>query len=168
MSHCFRNSSLTVIWNKLGLSNCKTYEKELWIKKKTPKTPVIISKRNYLVAYSKVSHLTIMHLWHLNHPTVLGRIFCWTFIERCFLKYIHFLNSIFLFIHLVRQTQIISNDSQWRILLFQMIVIDNSLMFDLFVDQTFTWDKTAAFHFCPRHVPVQVNNACLYPNLALT
>ena len=36
--------------------------------KKQQKTPVIISKRNYLVPYSKESPLTLMHLWH--HSTI--------------------------------------------------------------------------------------------------
>ena len=34
--------------------------------KKQQKTPVVISKRNYLVPYSKESPLTLMHLWHLS------------------------------------------------------------------------------------------------------
>ena len=42
------------------------YENEAWIKKETTKTPVIISKRNYLVPYSKESPLTLTHLWHLS------------------------------------------------------------------------------------------------------
>ena len=35
-------------------------------KKQHQKTPVIISKRNYLVPYSNESPLTLMHLWHLS------------------------------------------------------------------------------------------------------
>ena len=34
--------------------------------KKQQKTPVVISKRNYLVPYSKDSPVTPMHLWHLS------------------------------------------------------------------------------------------------------
>ena len=42
------------------------YVKEAWIKKKNKKNTVIISKRNYLVPYSKESPLTLTHLWHLS------------------------------------------------------------------------------------------------------
>ena len=34
--------------------------------KKQQETPVVISKRNYLVPYSKESPFTLMHLWHLS------------------------------------------------------------------------------------------------------
>ena len=44
VSHCVRNSSLTIIWNNLGLSNCKHMKRKLGLKKKKKKTPVIISK----------------------------------------------------------------------------------------------------------------------------
>ena len=40
-------------------------KRKLGFKKKT-KTPFIISKRNYLVPYSKESPLTLMYLWHLS------------------------------------------------------------------------------------------------------
>ena len=40
--------------------------RKLGLKKKQQKTPVIISKRNYLVPYSKESPLTLVHLWHLS------------------------------------------------------------------------------------------------------
>ena len=66
VSHCFRNSSLTVIWNNLGLSNYNRMKRKLRLKRKQQKTPVTISKRNYLVPYSKESHPTLMHLWHLS------------------------------------------------------------------------------------------------------
>ena len=36
-SHCFRNSSLTIIWNSLGLSNYKRMEKKLGLKNKPAK-----------------------------------------------------------------------------------------------------------------------------------
>ena len=41
VSHCFRNSSLTVMWNKLGLSNYRRMKRNLEFRKKTP---VIIQK----------------------------------------------------------------------------------------------------------------------------
>ena len=41
VSHCFRNLSLTIIWNNLGLSNCKHMKRNLEFRKKTP---VIIQK----------------------------------------------------------------------------------------------------------------------------
>ena len=72
VSHCFRNSSLTIIWNNLGLSNYRRMKKTLGFKK-TQKTSVV---RNYLVPYSKESPLTHMHCASLNHSIVLGRIFC--------------------------------------------------------------------------------------------
>ena len=34
VSHCSRNSSLTVIWNNLGVSNYKRTERKLGLKKK--------------------------------------------------------------------------------------------------------------------------------------
>ena len=71
VSHCFRNSSLTIIWNSLDLSNYKHMKRELGLKK--TKTPVIISKRNYSVPYSKESHAFVTSL---NHSIVLRRIFC--------------------------------------------------------------------------------------------
>ena len=40
-------------------------KRKLGLKKYQQKTPVIISKRNYSVPYSKESSLTLMHLWHL-------------------------------------------------------------------------------------------------------
>ena len=76
LCHSFRNSTLTIIWNNLGLSNYNRMKRKLVLKKKA--TPVIISKRNYLVPYSKEIPLTLMHLWHLSTDSaiVLGRIFC--------------------------------------------------------------------------------------------
>ena len=42
-------------------------KKKLGLKKNNnEKIPVIISKRNYLVPYSKESPITLMHLWHLS------------------------------------------------------------------------------------------------------
>ena len=59
-------------------------------------------KRNYVVPYSKESHLTLnAFVTSPNHSIVLGKIFCGTFIERCFL-YAFFLNSRFLLINLIR------------------------------------------------------------------
>ena len=34
--------------------------------KNKQKKPVIISKRNYLISYSKDSPLALMHLWHFS------------------------------------------------------------------------------------------------------
>ena len=62
VSHCFRNSSLTIIWKNLGLSNYKRMKRKLGLKK----TLVIISKRKYLVPYSKEGPLPLMCLWHLS------------------------------------------------------------------------------------------------------
>ena len=62
VSQCLRNSSLTIIWNNLGLSNYNRMKRELEFKKKNKKAPTTISKRNCLVPYSKASPLTLMHL----------------------------------------------------------------------------------------------------------
>ena len=115
VSHCVKNSSLTIIWNNLGLSNYKQYEKEAWIKKKKKKNNTCYNfKRNYVVSYSKESSYSYAFVTSLNNSIVLGRIFFWTFIERCFLCF--FLNSRFLLINLIRQTK-----------LFQMILSDKFL-----------------------------------------
>ena len=69
MSHCFRNSSLTIIWNNLGLSNYNCMKRKLELKKNNNnnnKNTVIISKRNYLLPYLKESWLALMHLWNLS------------------------------------------------------------------------------------------------------
>ena len=58
VSHCFRNSSLTIIWDNLGLSDYKRMKGNLELKKNT----CCNSKRNYLVPYSKKSILVLMHL----------------------------------------------------------------------------------------------------------
>ena len=63
VSHSFRYSSLTIIWNNLDLSNYNRMKRKLGLKKNNNKnTPVVISKRNYLVPYSKESPLSLMHL----------------------------------------------------------------------------------------------------------
>ena len=36
VSHCFKNSSLTIIWNNLGPSNFKRMKRNLEFTKKTP------------------------------------------------------------------------------------------------------------------------------------
>ena len=61
VSHGVRNSSLTIIWNNLGLSNYKHIKRKLGLKK-TNKNTCYNFKRNYVVPYSKESHLTLMHL----------------------------------------------------------------------------------------------------------
>ena len=67
VSHCFTNSSPTIIWNNLGLSNYNCMKRKLRLKKTTTKkAPVIISERNYFVPYSQESPLTLMHLRHLS------------------------------------------------------------------------------------------------------
>ena len=53
VSHCFRNSSLTIIWNNFGRSNYKCMKRNN-------------SKRNYSVPYAKECHIALMHLWHLS------------------------------------------------------------------------------------------------------
>ena len=121
VSHCFRNSSLTIIWNNLGLFNYNRMKRKLGLKKnnnKKKKTPVIISKRNYLVPYSKESPLTLMHLWHLS---TIPSLWVEHFAERL-LKDVSwnmfFFSKFKIPFHtfVIRQTQIIPNDSQWRIL----------------------------------------------------
>ena len=59
VSHGFRNSSLTIIWNNLGLSNYKRMKRNLEFRKKNT---CYNSKRNYLVPYSKESPPALMHL----------------------------------------------------------------------------------------------------------
>ena len=55
-------------------------KRKLGLKKTTTtKTPVIISKRNYLVPYSKESPLTLMHLWH---PSTIPSFWVEYFAER--------------------------------------------------------------------------------------
>ena len=65
ISHCFRRSSLTIIWNNLGLSNYTCMKRILNVAKNT----CCNSKKNYSVSYSKESHLVLMHLWHLSAIT---------------------------------------------------------------------------------------------------
>ena len=72
VSHCFRNSSLTIIWNDFGLSDYKRMKRNLQFRKNT----CYNSKRNYLVPCSKESPLTSTFVASLNHSIVLGRIFC--------------------------------------------------------------------------------------------
>ena len=62
VSHCFRNSSLTIIWNNLGLSNYRCMKTNLEFRKKNT---CYNSKRNYSIPCSKESPLALMHLWHL-------------------------------------------------------------------------------------------------------
>ena len=49
VSHCFRNSSLTVIWNNLGLSNYKHKKRNLEFRKKP-----IYSKKHLFTMFSKI------------------------------------------------------------------------------------------------------------------
>ena len=60
VSHCFRNSSLTIIWNNLGLSNYEHMEMNLKIYKKT--TTCYNMEKYCSVLYSKESSLALMHL----------------------------------------------------------------------------------------------------------
>ena len=62
VSHCFRNSSLTIISNNLGLSNYKRTKRNLELKKYS----CYDSKKNYSVPYSKKGPLALMHMWHLS------------------------------------------------------------------------------------------------------
>ena len=60
VSHCVKNSSLTIVWNNLGLSNYKHMKRKLGLKNK--QKTCYNFKRNYVVPYSKENHLTLMHL----------------------------------------------------------------------------------------------------------
>ena len=97
VSHCFRNSSLTIIWSNLGQSNYKRMKRNLEFRKKNS---CYNSKRNYSVPYSEESPLTIMHLWHIS--TIPSS--CEEYIaERLkkdvsLIKYVFSLNSRFLFV----------------------------------------------------------------------
>ena len=71
-------------------------KKKLGLKKQQQKTPVVISKMNYLVPYSKESPLTLMYLWHLS----IIPSFRVEYFAKRLLKGVFFLNSRFLFIHL--------------------------------------------------------------------
>ena len=116
VSHCVSNSSLTIIWNNPGLSDYKHMKRKFGLKKNTNKNTCYYFKRNYVVPYSKESHLTLMHLWHLS---TIPSFWVEYFAERLLkdVSYMFFfLNSGFLLINLIRQTQIIRNDTQWQIL----------------------------------------------------
>ena len=63
VSHCFRNTSLTIIWNNLGLSNFKRMKRNLEFKRKST---CYNSKRNYSVPHPKESPLALMHSWNLS------------------------------------------------------------------------------------------------------
>ena len=52
MSHCVRNSSLTIIWNNLDLSNYKNMERKPGLKKANKNTCYNF-KRNHVALYSK-------------------------------------------------------------------------------------------------------------------
>ena len=113
MSDCFRNSSLTIIWNNLGLSNYNRMKKKLGLKKTTTKnTCYNFKKELFSPLFKREPSYSDAFVASLNHSIVLGRIICWTFIERCFLKYVYF-SKFKIPIHtiVIRQTQIIPNDS---------------------------------------------------------
>ena len=118
VSHCFRNSSLTIIWSNLSLSNYNRMKRKLGLKKQQQEhTCFNFRKELFSPLFKRESSFSNAFVAPLNHSIVLGRIFCWTFIERCFLKYVFFSKfKIAFHTFLRRQTQIIPNDSQWRIL----------------------------------------------------
>ena len=63
---CFsitQNSSLTIIWDNLGLSNYKRMKRNIEFREKNT---CYDSKRNYSVPYSKENPFDLMHLWHLS------------------------------------------------------------------------------------------------------
>ena len=78
VSHCFRNSSLTIIWNNLGLSNYNCMKKEAWIKKKTTakNTCYNFKKELFSSLFKRGSSYSNAFVASLNHSIVLGRIFC--------------------------------------------------------------------------------------------
>ena len=91
MSHCVRNSSLTIIWNNLGLSNYKHLKNKLGLKTNKQKhTCYNFKKELFSPLFKRESSYSYAFVTSLNHSIVPGRIFCWTFIEICFLKYVFF------------------------------------------------------------------------------
>ena len=68
VSHCFRNSSLTIIWNNLGLSNYNRMKRKLGLKKKkTTKTTCYNFKKELSsTLFIRESRLALIHLWHLS------------------------------------------------------------------------------------------------------
>ena len=117
VSHCFRNSSLTIVWNNLGLSYYRCMKKKPGFKKTTENTCCNFKKDLFSPLFKRESSYSNAFVASLNHFIVLGRIFCSTFIERCFFKYVFFSSKFKIPFHtfLVRQTQIIPNASQLRI-----------------------------------------------------
>ena len=79
VSHCFRNLSLTIIWNNLGLSDYKHMKMKLGFKEIQQKTPVVISKRKtelFSPLFKRESSYSDAFVASHNHSIVLGRIFC--------------------------------------------------------------------------------------------
>ena len=76
VSHCFRNSSLTIIWNNLGLSNYKRMKRKLGLKKKqTKNTCYNFEKELFSPLFKRESSYSNAFVASLNHSIVLGRIF---------------------------------------------------------------------------------------------
>ena len=73
VSHCFRNSSKTIIWNNLALSNYKRMKRNIEFRKKTP---VIIQRELFSPLFKKESSCSDAFVASLNHSIILGRIFC--------------------------------------------------------------------------------------------
>ena len=71
VSHCFRNSSLTIIWNNLDLCNYKRMKRNLEFR---GKNACYYSKRSYSVAYSKKRGIHFMNLRALG--PALGPLKC--------------------------------------------------------------------------------------------
>ena len=78
-------------------------------------TPVIIQKGIIQSLIQRESSSSDAFVDSLNHSIVLGRIFFRTFIKRCFLKYVFFLNSRFLEIFVVPRELAKMNSSPKRL-----------------------------------------------------
>ena len=77
VSQCFRNSSLTIIWNNLGLSNYNRIKRKLGFKKITTRnTCYNFKKELFSPLLKRESSYSDAFVASLNHSIVLGRIFC--------------------------------------------------------------------------------------------
>ena len=88
-------------------------KRKLGLKKNNKQnTPVIISKRNYLVPYLKENPLTLMHLWHLSTiPSFWVEYFAEGLLKGVSRICLFFKFKIPFHTFVIRQTRIIPNDS---------------------------------------------------------
>ena len=73
VSHYFRNLSLTIIWNNLGLSDYKRMERNLEFREKNL---LWFQKELISPLLERESSCFDAFVASLNHSMVLGRIFC--------------------------------------------------------------------------------------------